>query len=368
MIQSKIKIIHIIPALDIGGAEKLLFDLVNSLNKEKYEVMVATVVRGGILVKNFEEAGIPVQIFKKKTKLGLGVLWKIYRYLRKENPQIVHTHLFGGDTWGRIAAILARTPIIVSTEHNTNFDEKFIKRIVKKFLSYFTDKIIAVSEAVRKYSISKDYISEKKIEVIFNGINLEKFLSISQKEFGEPPIIGIVGRLAEQKGHKYLFESLNLLKTIPWTLWVVGDGPKKAELERLSKDLDLRERILFLGAQENIPDILDKIDIFVLPSLWEGLGLAVIEAAAAAKPIVATNVGGIPEIIEDEKTGLLVEPGNVKSLADGLERVILGEGEALVMGRAARECVREKFGAERMVKKYEELYEKLMDKNYKPTN
>lgn len=364
MTQNKIKIIYIITALNIGGAEKLLLDLVKKLDEEKYDIKIATVVGGGNLVIKFEEVGIPVKVFKKKGKIGLGVIWKIYRYLRQERPEIVHTHLFGGDTWGRIAAILARVPIIVTTEHNTNIDEKFLKRVVKKMLSFFTAKIIAVSEAVKKYSVQKDHISEKKIEVILNGVDLEKFLQISQKEFGDPPIIGIIGRLEEQKGHKYLFEALNLLKTIPWTLWVVGDGSLKAELEKLAKILDLRERTIFLGAQENIPEILDKVDIFVLSSLWEGLGLAVIEAAAAAKPIVATNVGGIPEIIENEKTGLLVEPGNVKSLADGVERMLLGEGEALTMGRAAREYVKDRFGLDKMVKAYEEVYEKVLNKNF----
>jgi len=159
-----------------------------------------------------------------------------------------------------------------------------------------------------------------------------------------------------------LFEALNLLKVIPWTLWIIGEGSKKAELERLAKNLDLRERVMFLGARDNISEILDKIDIFVLPSLWEGLGIAVIEAAAAGKPIVASRVGGIPEIIENERTGVLVESKNVKSLADGLERVLLGEGEALLMGRSARDYVKEKFDIKRMVKEYEKLYERLLIK------
>ena len=362
MLKDKIKIIHIITSLNIGGAEKLLLDLTQNIGREKYEVKVATVIKGGVLVSEFEKAGIEVKIFKKKGKLGMGVIWKIFRYLRREKPQIVHTHLFGGDTWGRIAAILARVPIIISTEHNTNIDEGISKRIVKKFLSFFTAKIIAVSEAVKKYSIQKDHISGKEMEVILNGVQMNKFLSISQKEFGDPPIIGIVGRLEEQKGHKYLFEALNLLKVIPWTLWIIGEGSKKAELERLAKNLDLRERVMFLGARDNISEILDKIDIFVLPSLWEGLGIAVIEAAAAGKPIVASRVGGIPEIIENERTGVLVESKNVKSLADGLERVLLGEGEALLMGRSARDYVKEKFDIKRMVKEYEKLYERLLIK------
>lgn len=357
---NKIKIIHIITSLNFGGAERMLFDLVRHLNKERYEVKVATVVNGGPLVEDFRAAGVEVKIFQKKSRLGLGVIRQIYKYLRKEKPRLVHTHLFGGDTWGRLAAIFARVPVIVSTEHNTNLDEGWLKRRIKKFLSFFTKRVITVSKAVKEYSAAIDRIKRKKIVVIPNGIEIDKFAAIPEKQFGSPSIIGVVGRLEEQKGHEYLFEALNLLKTIPWTLWVVGDGFLKANLERLAKDLSLRERIIFLGARRNIVEILSQIDIFVLSSLWEGLGLAVLEAAAAGKPIVASRVGGIPEIIEDGKTGVLVQAKNVKSLADGLERVLLGEREAKEMGRKAREVVAEKFSVEKMVEGYERLYEELM--------
>jgi glycosyltransferase involved in cell wall biosynthesis len=355
----KIKIIHIITSLNFGGAERLLLDLARHLDKERFEVKVATVVGGGLLQSEFEKAGVPVKIFEKKSKIGLGVIWRIAKYLRAERPDIVHTHLFGGDTWGRLAAILARVPVIISTEHNTNFDEGGVKRMVKKLLSWKTKRIVAVSEAVRNYSVTIDHLRPQKLLVIPNGIETEKFAAVVSKKFGNPPIIGVVGRLEEQKGHKYLFEALNLIKTIPWILWVVGDGSLKNELEQLAKDLSLRERIIFLGARRNVAEILSQIDIFVLPSLWEGLGLAVLEAAAAGKPIVASHVGGIPGIIEDGVTGLLVPPKNVKNLADGLEHVLLGEGEAQKMGERAREVVREKFDIHRMVAAYEKLYEEL---------
>jgi glycosyltransferase involved in cell wall biosynthesis len=359
---NKNKIVHIITSLNFGGAERMLFDLARGLKDSGLEVSVVTVVGGGPLVSDFEETGVPVKIFRKKGKIGFRVVWKIWRFLRRERPAIVHTHLFGGDTWGRIAAILARVPVIVSTEHNTNLDEGGFKRFVKKFLSLFTKRIVAVSEAVKKYSITVDRIKEKKIEVILNGIPLGNFLEIPEKRFGSPPVIGVIGRLEKQKGHEYLFEALNVLKAVPWTLWVVGDGSLKNNLERLAKDLDLRERIIFLGARRNIPELLSQIDIFVMPSLWEGLGLALLEAAAAAKPIVASNVGGVPEIIKDGETGILVLPKNVKSLADGLEHVLLGAAEAKEMGVRARKFVSEKYGVERMVGDYEKLYRDLLVK------
>lgn len=356
------KIIYIITSLGFGGAEMMLLDLARRLPEERFEVKVATVVGGGPLVSDFREAGIEVRVFEKKGKISLGVIWKIWRFLRQERPEIVHTHLFGGDTWGRAAAILARVPTIISTEHNTNLDEGWIKRKVKKFFSFFTKKIVAVSEAVRAYSVARDRIKAKKIVVIPNGIDLQKFVSLPEKEFGAPPVIGTIGRLEEQKGHKYLLEALNQIKTIPWILWVVGDGSLKTQLERLAKDLNMRERIIFLGARKNIPEILSGIDIFVMPSLWEGLGLAVLEAAAAGKPIVASRVGGIPEIINDGETGILVEPKNVKSLADGLEHVLLGVAEAKAMGERARKFVSENYGVERVAGDYEKLYRDLLVK------
>ena len=358
----RIKIIYIITRLNIGGAETMLFDLASRLNPERFEVKVATVVGDGPLVQNFREAGIEVSLFEKRGKIGLGLIWKLWRYLRREKPEIVHTHLFGGDTWGRIAAIFARVPVIVSTEHNTNLDEGWAKRKIKKFLSFFTKKIVAVSEAVREYSVSRDRIKAKKITVILNGIDILKFSAAEKERFSNPPVIAVIGRLDEQKGHKYLFEALNLIKMIQWVLWVVGDGSLKNNLELLAKDLNLRERIIFLGARRNVAEILGQIDIFVLPSLWEGLGLAVLEAAAAGKPIVASRVGGIPEIISDGETGILVEPKNVKSLADGLEHVLLGTAEAKEMGERVREVVREKFSVGQMVEKYEQLYQGLTSK------
>lgn len=358
---NKIKIIHIITSLNFGGAERLLLDLARHLDKERFEVKVATVVGSGPLQDEFAKAGVSVKVFEKKSKMGFRVIWQIAKYLRAEKPDIVHAHLFGGDTWGRLAAILARVPVIVSTEHNTNFDEGRAKRLIKKVLSWKTKKIVAVSEAVRNYSIAVDHLRPSKILVIPNGIETEKFAAVAGKNFSNPPIIAVVGRLEEQKGHKYLFEALNLIKTIPWILWVVGNGSLKNQLEQLAKDLSLRERIIFLGARRNIAEILSQIDIFVLPSLWEGLGLAVLEAAAAGKPVVASRVGGIPEIIEDGVTGLLVRPKDVKNLADGLEHVLLGEGEAHEMGERAREVVREKFDIEKMVKTYKKLYDGLVE-------
>jgi glycosyltransferase involved in cell wall biosynthesis len=355
----KIKIIYIITNLNFGGAEKLLLDIVRYLDKSRYEVKVLTVMGDGPLVLDFEKAGVAVKIFEKKNKLGIGVIWRIYKYLKQEKPQIVHTHLFGGDTWGRLAAILARVPIIISTEHNTNLDEGFLKRLVKKILSFFTKKIIAVSQAVKNYSVVVDHINEKKMIVIPNGIEIDKFMMIPEKEYSRPPVIGIIGRLEKQKGHEFLFEALNLIKNIPWALWVVGQGSLGPRLEKLAKDLDLRERIIFLGARRNIRELLGQIDIFVLPSLWEGLGLAVLEAAAAGKPIVASRVGGVPEIIEDGKTGILVEPKNIKSLAEGLERVLLREGEAREMGRRAKKEI-VKFDVKNMIVAYEKLYERLI--------
>ncbi len=358
----KIKIVYIICNFAFGGAERFLLDLIKHLNLERYEVHILTIMGGGPLEKEFKDLNVRIQIFKKKTKLGLGILWQIYCYLKREKPQIVHTHLFAGDTWGRIAAILAGAPIIISTEHNTNLDEGLLKRLIKRILSYKTDKIVAVSNAVSDYSIRVDKKKKKKILVIPNGICFEKFVP-KAKKFEHIPILGVIGRLEIQKGHAYLFQALNLVKDIPWKLWLVGEGSLRKKLEKQVKELSLEERVSFLGAQYNVLEILQTIDIFILPSLWEGLGIAVLEAAAMAKPIIASKVGGIPEIIEDKKTGLLVEPKKVTDLGEAIRWMLGHENEANEMGRCARKIVLEKFDIEKMVKEYEKLYERLMETN-----
>ncbi len=362
----KIKIVYIINSFAVGGAERLLFDLCSRLDKDTFEPYVCTAVAGGPMAENFEALGLPVKIFTKKSKLGLGLIWQLAKYLREVKPQIVHTHLFGGDTWGRLAAILAGVPVIVSTEHNINIDESWLKKIIKLKLSWFTKKIIAVSQSVKAYSVKKEKINPKKITVIYNGIDLSGFSFKGYEPIDLHNKISAVtiARLEPQKGHRYLIEAMPLIiKKYPaFILNIVGAGSLENELKNRVKELNLQDYVIFWGRRADPQNILPAMDLFILPSLWEGLGIAILEAQASGVPVLAAKTGGIEEIIEPETTGLLFELKNSQAIFQSVEKLLSQPDLQQKIINNAYQQVKEKFDLEQMVSAYEDLYLSLINK------
>ncbi|MCX6745808.1 MAG: glycosyltransferase [Candidatus Parcubacteria bacterium] len=356
---NKIKIVYIISSFALGGAERLLLDLCRKLDKEKFEIYICSVTGGGPLLGEFEKLDVKVKVFQKKTKLGLGVIWQIFKYLKSIKPQIVHTHLFGGDTWGRIAAIWARVLIIIVTEHNMNLDESWLKKKIKLILSWFTDKIIAVSQGVKEYTIKIEKIKPAKIEVIYNGIDLEKFAWRGFKPIGFANIKAlVVARLHEQKGHKYLLEAMPLIceKYPNFILNIVGTGNLLKNLKEQAANLGIINKVVFWEQQLEIEKILPQMDLFILPSIWEGLGIAIIEAQAVGVPVLASNIGGLKELIEHKKTGLLFEPKNPQAILKTVDLLLSNPDLVKQMVENAHNQVKEKFSLEQMVKSYTDLY------------
>jgi len=359
----KIKIVYIINSFALGGAEKLLLDLCRQLDRQKFEPYVCTAVAGGPMAEDFEALGLPVKIFIKKSKLGLGVIWQLVKFLKEVKPQIVHTHLFGGDTWGRIAAILAGVPIIISTEHNINLDESWLKKLIKFKLAIFTKKIIAVSQSVKNYSVKKEKINPKKIAVIYNGIDLHKFSFRGYQSIDLHNKISAVtiARLEPQKGHYYLIDAMPLIiKKYPnFILNIVGAGNLENELKNQAKDLGLQDHVVFWGRRTDPENILPAMALFILPSIWEGLGIAILEAQAVGVPVLASKVGGIMEIIESGKTGLLFAPKNSEAIFQSIEKLLSDSDLQQKIVKNAHEQVKEKFSLENMVQAYEDLYLEL---------
>lgn len=364
---NKIKIVYIISSFALGGAERLLLDLCRKLDKEKFEIYICSVTGGGPLLNEFEKLNIKVKVFYKPTKLGLGVIWQIFKYLKNIKPQIVHTHLFGGDTWGRIAAIWARVLIIISTEHNINLNEGWLKKKIKLILSWFTDKIIAVSQGVKEYSIKIEKIKPAKLEVIYNGIDLNKFNWRGFKPIDLAHSIQaiVVARLHKQKGHKYLLEAMPLLgeKYPNLILNIVGTGNLLENLKKQAASLGITNKVIFWEQQLEIEKILPQMDLFILPSVWEGLGIAIIEAQAVGVPVLAANIGGIKELIEHKKTGLLFEPKNPQAIFEAVDSLLKDSVLQQNIVTNAYDQVKEKFTLEKMVSAYERLYWDLINKN-----
>jgi len=360
----KIKIVYIINSFALGGAEKLLLNLCRSLNKEKFEIFVCSATAGGPLANEFEKAGLAIKIFQKRTKLGLSVIWQIYKFLKEVKPQIVHTHLFGGDTWGRLAAILAGIPVIISTEHSINLEEGWLKKKIKLVLSWFSKKIIAISEGVRDYSIKAEKISPKKLAVIYNGIDLKTFQYRGFRPIQAGQLINaaVTARLEKEKGHKYLLAALSKInKKYPnFTLNIIGTGSLEADLKQQAANLGVLEKIVFWGQQLEPEKILKNMDLFILPSLLEGLGIVLLEAQAIGVPVLASNVGGIKEVIKDNETGLLFEPQNAQAIFEAVNALLSNQALAKKLIENAYAQVQAKFTLAKMVEAYEKLYLELV--------
>jgi glycosyltransferase involved in cell wall biosynthesis len=356
----KIKIVYLIDTFYIGGAERLLLDICKNIDKTKFEVYVAAVVCGGSLEQEFRQLDIDVKVFNKKSKLGFGLIKQLRAYLKEIQPQIVHTHLFGADTWGRLAAIFSRVPIIISTEHNINLNENWLKKFLKFVLARFTTKIIAVSQGVKDYSVKIEKIKPQKITVIYNGIDLAKFTYRGYQPLKPQKSIKavVMARLEKQKGHQYLIKALPLIiKQYPnFKLYIIGTGSLENKLKKQVKQLNLQDNVVFKGKILQPEKILQQMDLFILPSVWEGLGIAILEAQAVGLPVLASNIPGPDELIEANKTGLLFEPKNSGAISKKVKELLAQPELAEQMVKQAREQVESKFSLKQMVNNYTDLY------------
>lgn len=359
------KVVHIIAGFGYGGAERMLLDLCRSLDRSRFSLAVWAVGATGPLQAEFERAGISTRCFGKRPGMGLRTIRDIRDALEREMPDIVHTHLFAGDTWGRAAAYLAGSPAVIATEHNCNVDEGSLKRVVKKLLSLGTARIVAVSGAVRAYSIRHDLIDPARITVIYNGIDLARFPYRGERRIGGSSIrCVVVGRLEPQKGHAVLLQALpQLIARYPGlSLDIIGEGSLRRLLEDQARDLGISESVRFLGARPVDAGILGAYDVLCMPSRWEGLGIAAIEAQAVGVPVLASAVPGLDEVVIDGETGVTFAPENPDALAAALARLAGDPTATLQMVHAARRRVEAIFSLEGMASAYTALYEDIARK------
>lgn len=355
---SKIKVIHVISALNVGGAEALLFDLLKNINKEKFDVKVLCFFKEGGMVDKFIDSDIEIKFIEEKRTSYFKIYKKIVEYFKQEKPDIVHTHLFGADFFGTIAARRAGVKNTISTEHNLNKGEGFIKNACKFISIRFEKKIIAISRAVKKYINKKYLIYGKKIEVINNFIDINKWKCDYKVLLNDKIKIAVIGRLVEQKGHSVLIRALSKVN-FDYELLIIGDGNKRKELEEMVRVYNLEDKVKFLGSCDNVREIIEDVDVVVQPSLWEGFGITVAEALAASKMVIASRVDGILDIIDDKKNGLFFDVGNSSDLADKLNWVNDNRVEAMGFARNAFKSI-EKFDVKNVVFNYEVVYEYMM--------
>ena len=368
----KINILYIIWSLGLGGAERVVINLAKGLDKTRFNPIICCLNWPGEFAHELEDIGIQVIPMHKKGKLDFLLIFRLVNLMRQHKIDIVHTHLFGSNLWGRIAAIKAKVPIIITTEHNVDVQKTGFQLLLDRWLSQSTKKIIAVSNSVKEFYVSKG-ISSDKIEVVYNGIEITMSpchhvttLPVKDElgvQDGET-VLAVVGRLVPQKGHRYLFEALSLLNgKHRFKLLVVGDGLLAQSLKVTTlQSHQLKDKVIFTGMRKDVRDILGITDILILPSLREGLPIVVLEAMSCGVPVVATDVGGTHEVVENEVTGILVEPENPLALAEATRRLLHNRNLAKQMGKSGYERVVQTFSLEKMVDKHERLYEECLKK------
>ena len=343
--------------------------LLKTIDKTKIEPVVCCLNWKGAWAHEIEEKSIKIIALNKRGKFDINAFFKLVKIIKKGKFDIVNTHLWAADSIGRLAAIIAGAPIIVSTAQNVDIWKKWWHRLIDKLLSYKTNMIIAVSDAVKEYYHKKVGIPESKIVVIPNAIEIERFenagdtnylyteLDLTKNDF----ILSCVGRLTEQKGQKYLLESLKTLNGKYSNLKVlfIGEGEDKQKLVDIAKKNKLDKMVRFIGQRKDIPQILDLSNGVILPSLYEGLPVCILEAMAAEKPIIATDVGGTNKLIKNKETGLLIPPCDINVLSSAIKELIDLGDNANTLGKKAKEKVKQEFSIIIIAKKTTDLFYKL---------
>lgn len=364
----RLRILFVIDELDIGGTEQQILELVRNIDRDRFEPHVCC-FRYGRKAKEIASFGVPVHHEPKRLKADPGLIFRLASLMRRERFDIVQTYLWTANTWGRLAARLAGVPIVVASERNVDIWEETYKRVIGRWLARSTDRIIANSEAVRRYLLDRGGLSPEKVVTIYNGVNFERFRApcdprVRREELGlqdDCVLAGVVARVEPAKDHGTLLQAMSLIRerAPKLHLVIVGGGSEEERLRRMTRDLGIADRVHFTGFRTDSAEWLQSLDFSVLSSVKEGLSNSVIESMAAGRSIAATDVGGNAEVIVPEETGLLVPARDTTALANALARLAESKELRERFGRAGQERVESVFAVPPMVSNTERLYNSL---------
>jgi glycosyltransferase involved in cell wall biosynthesis len=381
---ARIPILFVIGTLDIGGAETQLVEMVRHLDR-RFDPAVCCLTASGPLATRLEEAGIPVTTIGMRRLTGGDWrflppivrlpfdLARFARCIRRQRPLIVHGVLLHAYLLGAFAGRLAGVPIVVAGRRSLSHFKRgrpFV-RLVERLANRCTDLIVANSEAVRRDTIESERVSPDKVVVIHNGLDLDRYTRVSDEEtavlrrdlaLGTGPVVIVIANLIAYKGHEYFLRAwAEVCRQWPdATALLVGDGPVRAAREADARALGIAENVRFLGTRTDVPALLAAADVLVHPSLEEGFCNALIEAMAAGKPVVATDVGGNAEAVVHAETGLIVPARDSHALAAAMVDVLQRPDRGAALGRAGRLRAVERFDRSRMVAQYETVYDDLL--------
>ena len=375
-----LRVLFAITSSDAGGAETLLRELVGRLDRTAFEPMVVSLRPAGRVAAQIAATGVPVQSLEmgehpKALELVRGA-FRLARVLDRHDIDVVHSSLYRANVLSRFAARLARRrPAVVSAQHSlTPFGSRW-SRTAARVTGGLADRVVVVSAAVRDETISRDRVPADRIVLIENGVDTRRFAPgdrpAARRALGVPDdafAVAAVGRLSPEKALADLLDAMGRLvsKGIDAAVLLAGDGPLREVLEARATALGLRKRVRFLGMVPDPVPVLQAADVFAMPSREEASPMALLEAMACARPVVVTAVGGIPEIVVDERSGLLVPPGRSESLAAALTRLADDTELRARLGTAARTRILERFDLDRMVGEHAALYRTLTARGASP--
>ena len=363
----RIRVVEILATGTNGGAQEHVFGLLTRIDPSRYDVHVVSLSQGSS-VRKLERSGIAVTVIDDPDDaIATGALAALLGDIR---PEVVHNHMYRAELVGTRAAIalgeIGRPrPYLVSTVHSSRIRSEEDRRVLR-LLTPRMDRLIAVSRSIvdKLHAEGRDSVP---ISLIHNGVDLERYdhqepCCTLHEEYGLPPggpVVGVVARLEPEKGHPTLIEAWpQVVAAVPdATLLVVGEGSRRDALEDLASELGVRERVVFTGRRDDVPAVTAALDVAVLPSYREALGLTILEAMALSRPVVASNVGGIPEMVEDGVTGLLVPPRDADALGRAIVRLLTDHPLADTLGRAGHDLVHAQFCIQLMVHAVEQIYD-----------
>ncbi len=365
--RERIRVVQVMATGTNGGAQEHVYNLVTRMDASRYDVSVVSLSPGSA-VRKLERAGIDVTVIDEHDDVIATAT--LAAHLADVRADVVHNHMFRAEIVGTKAAIALgeaghRRPWVISTVHSSRIrsdeDQDQLRRLTSSI-----DHLIVVSNSIDRKVVEEGRTAAPR-SLIYNGVDLDRYdhqepCCTLRDEFGmEPgsPIVGVVGRLELEKGHPTLLEAWpHVLRSCPDAyLIVVGEGSRLDALHEIAREMKILHRVVFTGRRDDIPAVTAAFDVAVLPSYREAQGLTILEAMALSRPVVASKVGGIPEMITDGVTGLLVPPHDPPALAAAIVRLLRDHQLADTLGRAGHDLVHDRFCVQLMVKAVEDLYD-----------
>ena len=368
----RVRVLEVMATGTNGGAQEHVHSLVTRLNPECYEVRVVSLSHGSS-VRRLQRAGIDVTVIDEPDDRK--AVRELADSVASFAPEIIHNHMYRAEVIGTLAALQlgekgCKRPAVISTVHSSRIRCVDDRQTIRQ-LTPLMDRLIVVSRAIEE-KVREEGRVGAPVSLIHNGVDLQRYnhqqpCCTLHDEYSIPedaPIVGVVARLEAEKGHRTLIDAWpEVLAAVPnaWLL-VVGEGSEHDALEAEAASLGVNERVVFTGRREDVPAVTAALDVAVLPSYREAQGLSVLEAMALSRPVVASNVGGIPEMIEDGVTGLLVPPNDCDALAAALIKLLTDHPYADMIARRGHDLVHERFCIELMVNSIESIYDEAAAK------